>query len=89
MLKRYWLVICPAMWNGPKNLGVTAISIDQAKSLAIVELDKLGWKQLPYFEINHAEFIEDVDIRELDQNHVIPNIGVVSKQGVWFPNCNS
>jgi hypothetical protein len=28
---------------------------------------------------------EGVDIRSLDQAHVIPNIGVVSRRGVWFP----
>jgi len=28
---------------------------------------------------------KDVDIRSLDQGHVIPNMGVVTNRGVWFP----
>jgi hypothetical protein len=28
---------------------------------------------------------EDIDIRSLDQGHVIPNMGVVTNRGVWFP----
>lgn len=89
MLKRYWIVISPLNWNGPKNFGVTAPSINHARSLAILEMQKLGWTHFTDSEIMQAKFIEDIDIRELDQDHVIPNIGVVSRQGVWYPNCNS
>jgi hypothetical protein len=32
-----------------------------------------------------TEVIEDIDISLLDQNHVIPNMGVVTFKGVWFP----
>ncbi len=28
---------------------------------------------------------EDVDVRTLDQKHVIPNMGDVTRRGVWFP----
>ena len=30
--------------------------------------------------------VEDVDVRDLDQNHVVPNTGPVNFRGVWFPN---
>lgn len=89
MLKRYWLVANPENRFGPKNLGVTAFSVLQAKSLIIEELRRLGWQQIPDEQINEAEIIENIDIQELDQLHVIPNIGIVTRQGVWFPNCNS
>ena len=89
MLKRYWLVTYPTNWNGPKNFGVTAFSIDHAKFLVVDEIKRLGWTHLTENEIIQAESIENIDIRELDQNHVIPNIGVVSRQGVWYPNSNS
>ena len=28
---------------------------------------------------------EDVDLRSLDERHVLPNIGPVIYRGVWFP----
>ncbi len=30
-------------------------------------------------------FEEDVDISRLDQNHVVPNIGIAAVRGIWFP----
>jgi len=32
--------------------------------------------------------VPDVDIRTLDQNHVVPNMGVVTSRGVWYPRRN-
>jgi len=32
-----------------------------------------------------ASSIEDVDIRTLDQGHVIPNMLPPSWRGIWFP----
>lgn len=29
---------------------------------------------------------ENVDLTTLDQKHVLPNIGDVTRRGVWFPN---
>jgi hypothetical protein len=29
--------------------------------------------------------IEDVDVRELDQGHVVPNMGDPTVRGVWYP----
>jgi len=39
MLKRYWFIIFPENAYGPKNLGVTAFSEAQAKSIAKQELN--------------------------------------------------
>ncbi|WP_255356377.1 hypothetical protein [Lysobacter sp. Root983] len=33
--------------------------------------------------------IVDIDIRDLDPRHVLPNIGVCSVRGVWYPNVPS
>ncbi|MBL7738242.1 MAG: hypothetical protein JNK14_03425 [Chitinophagaceae bacterium] len=89
MLNRYWLVICPENRRGPKNLGVTAFTAIQAKTIAKEELRRLGWQHISDDEVDRAEVVENINITELDQNHVIPNMGVVARQGVWFPNCNS
>ena len=88
MLHRYWIVIFPEDPYGPRNLGVTAFSIEQAKALVKVELKKLGWNHISEELIEESEIIEDIDIRLLDQNHVIPNMGVVTFKGVWFPSAN-
>jgi len=32
--------------------------------------------------------VEDVDVRTLDQGHVVPNMGAVNFPGVWFPRLN-
>jgi hypothetical protein len=32
--------------------------------------------------------VPDIDIRTLDEKHVIPNIGPVVFRGVWFPRLN-
>ena len=29
--------------------------------------------------------IENIDIRQLNQIHTIPNMGVVMQRGIWFP----
>lgn len=89
MLKRYWLVLYPVHRYGPRNIGITAFSPEQAKSLAKNAMENLGWQDISEEKINQAEIIENIDIRKLDTGHVIPNVGVVSRLGVWFPNCNS
>jgi hypothetical protein len=88
MLKRYWLILSPDDKFGPRNLGVTAFSSGQAISLLKEALTNMG---ATYSKdvIDKAEIVENIDVRTLDQNHVLPNIGVVSRQGVWFTNLNS
>lgn len=89
MLKRYWLVIHPESRYGPKNVGITAYSPAQARTFAKEVLQKTVGANIPEALFNEGEIIENIDIRQLDQSHVIPNMGVVSRIGVWFPNCNS
>jgi hypothetical protein len=33
--------------------------------------------------------IEGVRVPDLDQDHVVPNMGVIVQRGVWYPNLNS
>jgi hypothetical protein len=32
-----------------------------------------------------ARVTEDVDVSTLDEGHVLPNIGIPTMRGVWFP----
>jgi len=63
-LRRFWFAL-----SGRPGLGVTACSLSEAQACAQNACARLGW----IFEPN--EVMEDVDIRTIDQNHVIPNMG--------------
>ena len=78
LLTRYW-------FNSKVGLGVgvTAHSLDE--SIALVKAEPLAMICEPNFDTAR----ENVDIRELDQDHVIPNMGVCTNFGIWFPNLNS
>jgi hypothetical protein len=77
LLTRYWFRVRQGL-----GFGVTAYSVEDAKHLLIktampVDLDS---------EV--VEIIEAVDIRDLDQKHVTPNMGPPNLRGVWFPFLN-
>ena len=74
LLRRYWFQTATGF-----GFGVTAFSVEDAKHL-------LG-QAVPghYREAEVLNIIEDMDIRSLDQNHVVPNIGPPNLRGVWFP----
>jgi hypothetical protein len=85
MLKRYWFIIYPDFKYGPRNIGVSALSISEAKKIILETMTKLNWNHISATIIENAEIIENIDIRLLDQGHVIPNMGPVVFEGVWFP----
>ncbi len=88
MLKRYWFVLYPEWRYGPLNVGVTAISVKEAKELILLNFVKLhAFEALEKLK-EEVEVIEDVYVRLLDEHHVIPNIGPVTFRGVWFPRMN-
>jgi hypothetical protein len=76
-LHRYWFAI-----PGMAGIGVTAYSLADAESLARDACAGLG----AIFEPTNV--VEDVDVRDLDQNHIVPNIGPVNFRGVWYPALN-
>jgi len=59
--------------------GVTAFDLDDA--VALLEQQVFGGP-LP-FPISQTT--EDVDVRTLDQGHVIPNMRPPDRRGVWYP----
>jgi hypothetical protein len=73
LLRRYWFKTEEGF-----GLGVTAYSLDDAKALL------RGANVLWDYQV--LDIVEDVDIRDLDQNHVIPNMGPPNFRGVWYPN---
>jgi hypothetical protein len=74
LLTRYWFPATRGL-----GIGVTAYSVAQAKEMARVALSSLtSGAQL-------GEPIVDVDVNELDQGHVVPNMAPCNFEGVWYP----
>lgn len=72
-LRRFW-------FRRPVGFGygVTAYSDEDAERL----LEQAGLTR------DWVEVVEDVDVSKLDSGHVLPNVGLVSVRGVWFPALN-
>jgi hypothetical protein len=81
LLHRYWFTFEPLGRPTRLNLGcgVTAYSREDAETLLREHVFKK--EEMPRV----SSVVEDVDVRTLDQNHVVPNMGVVSLRGIWFP----
>ena len=64
---------------GEAGQGVTATSLDEAKSLLLQRLSVTN-EQAALFE-----FSEVSSLTMLDAKHVLPNMGNHHKRGIWFP----
>lgn len=80
MLKRFWFKFEPSdqVLGLHMGCGVTAFDYEDAVKLLRENIFK---GELP----NIISCQENVDISTLDQNHVVPNMGVVAVRGIWFP----
>ena len=74
LLRRFWFKTKEHL-----GFGVTAYSLDDATHLVEEAARSLG------LDYELADVIENVDVRSLDQGHVIPNMGPPNLRGVWFP----
>ena len=74
MLRRFWFPV-----PGHSGIGVTAFSLGDAEALARSVADELDW------HFSASEVLEDVDVRILDQRHVIPNMSSPHTRGIWYP----
>jgi hypothetical protein len=81
LLKRYWFTFEKLGKPSPLNLGcgVTAYHYDDAINLLGQRV--FAGKDLPRI----VGYSEDVDLSTLDQKHVLPNIGLATVRGIWFP----
>lgn len=75
-MKPYWISFrdAPPTWLR-LGMGVTAQDDDDARSLAA--------RAVPGVDIAAIRVVIDVD--ELEQNHVVPNMGNILMRGIWFP----
>jgi hypothetical protein len=79
-MKRYWLTFQKVDRPHPINLGcgVTADGLQDA--LLMIR------KAFPNLALGQPLTVaEDIDISTLDARHILPNIGDVREEGVWWP----
>lgn len=88
MLHRYWLRFAisrgelaqyPSYSGLGFGCGVTAYSLDDAKAILVQQL----FREDPLPKIEGV--VEDINVQDLDQDRVVPNMGPPSERGVWFP----
>ena len=76
-LKPYWFPLKVGF-----GIGVTAYTKDEALTMA--ENCRKEW----YPDQRLGEPIEGISAKELDEGHVIPNMGPINLRGIWFPKQN-
>ena len=76
LLIRYWFPLQEHF-----GIGVSAYSLGEAREMAERVASQFHWPK-------PQAVIENVDIRALDQRHVVPNMGPASFHGVWYPALN-
>lgn len=82
-LRRFWFRFASTATGLPPGLrwgcGVTAYDYDDAVS--IIRTTIFGGGLLPPL----GDVKEDVDVSQLDNGHVLPNMLPPSNRGIWFP----
>jgi hypothetical protein len=87
-MTRYWFILDPANPYGRHNIGVTAYAAEDALSIASDTARRLGWTDSDMEALAKAEYIANIDVRLLEQEHIIPNMGPVNIRRVWWPRAN-
>ena len=83
-LHRYWIMFNPtseAVYSPAIGLGCGVTAIDVNDALALIHRKVFNGGEMPQL----LSVIEDVNIPDLDQNHVIPNMLPPHERGIWFP----
>jgi len=82
--KRYWFEFeIDSAFGFPTGIGIGCgvTAIDYADAINL--MNKKIFYEIPMPDIKKA--IEGIDIRTLDQGHVIPNMNPPNRRGIWFP----
>jgi hypothetical protein len=80
-LKRYWFQFEKSDKPNPLNLGCGVTAFDYDDAIDLLRQRVFAGKEMPRI-VGHRE---DVDVRTLDNKHILPNIGSVTIRGIWFP----
>jgi hypothetical protein len=78
VLHRFWIKTSdPA---DPSRLGYGVTAYDEADALGILSFIAFRGVMPPV-----AEVLVDVNVRDLDQGHVVPNMNPPNLRGIWYP----
>ena len=81
MLYRYWVTFSSNGNSSPLNLGCGVTASSQSEAEAMIR-DVI----FPLFGERELSSIQkDIDVKTLEADHVLPNIGNPAVRGVWFP----
>ena len=82
-LHRYWFQfqVNEAEVQTWLSLGCGVTAYDRDDALALLKEPVFRSAEIPKIE----RMTEDIDVTQLDPNHVLPNMGLVTDRGIWFP----
>ena len=63
------------------GFGVTAFSLHDAVRI----INELGYAREVPEDPGELTITENVRVSDLDQNHIVPNIGPIAVRGMWYP----
>lgn len=81
MLRRYWFAFASSTTPSGLTLGCGITAFDEGDAKRLLQ-------EKVFSVFGSAEIvgvISDVDVRTLDEGHVLPNMGSPANRGVWFP----
>jgi hypothetical protein len=79
-LKRYWFTFTKGPVPSPLNIGCGVSASSYEDALELMQ-ERFG-RELLQRVVGH---VDNIDVSTLDPGHVLPNMGVVSNRGIWFP----
>jgi hypothetical protein len=80
LLTRYWFTFTRTSKPSPLNVGCGVTAFGYADALELLR-EHLA----PEDVARVAGHVENIDVSTLDPGHVLPNLGIVSDRGIWFP----
>ncbi len=81
-LRRFWIRLAED-GPGPSTLGYGVTAYDEADALAILRFQVFGNDEEAMPAV--TELSADVNVPDLDQGHVVPNMLPPNWRGIWFP----
>ncbi len=83
MLVRYWFEFHSDGRYLPGGVGLGCGVTAESQDVALEMISQRIFMGEPLPSVRRVT--EGVDVSELDPGHVLPNMGDVSKRGIWFP----
>lgn len=80
-LRRFWFVFDQIDSFRALSIGCGVTAYDHDDALQIMRKKIFEGHAVPHIQ----KCIADVDVSTLDSGHVLPNMGVVVRRGIWFP----